>query len=94
MQVSKSEEPPSQTLVSQLQSQLDSMRQAHRELQVRLEGTEIRVREKEREVRILQEELNEKRKQLGEVESMMKVSSFSLQVWHCVHSDLLWLILR
>ena len=60
--------------MSQLQSQLDSMRQSHRELQVRLEGTENREREKEREVRILQEELNEKQKQLGEAEANIKVS--------------------
>ena len=74
MQVSESEEPRSQTLVSQLQSQLDSVRQAHRELQVRLEGTEDRGREKEREARTLQEELEEKQKQLGEAEYKIKVS--------------------
>ena len=55
---------------------------------MRLEGTENREREKEREVRILQKELNEKQKQLGEAESKMKVgaSVFTL-MWHCSHSD-------
>ena len=84
VQVSESEEPPSQTLVSQLQSQLDSVRQAHRELQERLEGTEDREREKETEVRTLKEELNEKQMHLGEAvsEYKIKVRLFSLQMWH------------